>query len=275
MKRPLSMTALVICLSMALPAESAEFFIEFDTLAGHNPGTGATLGSTVFSPVGWRSIGDANGGRFTNRSNRTLKAIHLKVNSAAHRFRVTSDSGGRLFGSVWVKTDGSEAYFLDGNVPNNRAFWMRVPPNSNAEIQRCDSQGMCPFNGQAFEENPAPPTGPEWTQVRSSFEGIEGRWRDLLLACPSEWREIRIYGESQNGEYVLFIADGQVLLFERRNRSVSLLSEQDTVFSAVNRISFDRGEFQLLKNGLVVRSIKIGAKGFETVGQIVTKPKVN
>ena len=264
--------ALVACVFSAFEATASEFFIEFDTLAGHNPGTGATLGSSTLNPVGWRSIGAANGGRFINRCGRTIKAIHLKVNVASHRFRVTSDSGGRLFATVWVKNDGSEAYFLDGNVPNAGAFWMRVPANSQAEIQQCDNQQMCPFNGQVFNENPPAPTGPEWTQVRSTLQGVEGVWRDLIVACPSEWRDVRIYGESSRSDHVLFIADGRLLLFDRRERSVAVLAEEDTILSTVNRITYDRGEFQLFRNGSLVRSIKPNAKGFERVGAATPVP---
>src|SRR5271165_1519667 len=46
-----------------------------------------------------------------------------------------------------------------------------------------------------------------------------------------------------------FLARGQLLLFDQSAGSVSVLSEQDTIFSTVNRITYEDGAFRLLRNG--------------------------
>jgi hypothetical protein len=241
----------------------SEYQIEFDILAGHQPGTGATLTEDVLKPSGWRSIGASTGGRFTNRTGGPIKAIYIKTNKAGDTFRVTAESAGRLFDTVWLKTDNTEVYFLDGHVPNSTgipnlgAFWMRVPANTTSEIEDCDQNGVCPFNGQVFSENPADPTGPGWARIKSARTGLSDRWRSLFAACPSDYREIIVYGESADGRHIAFISNGELLLFDDSSKSVSALAVQHTVFSTVNRISFDQGTFVLWSSGRAVRTLSL------------------
>ncbi|HEX3147668.1 MAG TPA: hypothetical protein VHR66_06255 [Gemmataceae bacterium] len=241
----------------------AAYLIEFDTLAGHSPGTGATLTPPVLNLVGWRSIGDPGGGRFINRTGGTIRAIYLKANSSDNTLQVTSASGGRLFNTIWVKpgaTAGtvSEAYFLDGNVASFGSFWMRVPPNTSSEIQQCDAGQVCPFSGQVFAQNPTIPTGQGWTEIRSLAAPPTSVWGDLLSATPSEYRSIDAYGETPDGQHVLFLSHGEVLLFDNQKKTVSLV-EPSKVGTAppVNAIQFDPATkaFHLLHDGRVVNQI--------------------
>jgi hypothetical protein len=242
----------------------ATFFIEFDTLAGHNPGTGATLPPQVLSPVGWRSIGNPGGGRFINQTGGTIRAIHLAVNGTANVFRVTSASAGRLFNTVWAKLTvppdtASEVYFMDGNVANFGAFWMRVPPNTPGEIQQCDSGQECPFQGQVYAQNPAAPAGPGWTRLRSPLPAATPRWADLIAATPSDYREIAAYGETPDGQSILFLSHGELLHYDDGKKTVSRVAPPKAGTSPpVNAIAFDAsaGAFNLLHNGTVVGRVK-------------------
>jgi hypothetical protein len=237
--------------------------IEFDILTGHQPGTGATLPPDVLQPTGWRSIGAATGGRFTNRTGGAIKAVHLKTNNAGDTFNITPDSAGQLFDTVWLKSDNTEAYFFDGHVPNSTgipnlgAFWMRVPPNSDDEISNCDQNGVCPFTGQVYAENPADPTGPGWSKIKSARAGLDEKWRGLFAATPSDYRNISVYGESADGKQVAFVSRGELLLYDGDTRTVSALANQHTVYSTVNRISFDQGNLVLWSNGRPVRTLAV------------------
>lgn len=252
----LRFATLLAALILPHAANGAEYLIEFDTLAGHTPGTGATLSSVVLQPYGWRSIGDANGGRSLNRTGKTIRAIQLKCSSASNKLKVTADSGGRLFPTVWVKDDGSEALFLGGNVPSSTgAFWMRVPRNTQSEIQQCDAQRICPFSGQAFDANPPEPTEPGWTKVSSATASPSDQWKHLVDATPSEYREIQSYGESTDSHHILFVATGQILLFDVQANTVCLIPSLDATLPPVNRISADGSDFLLWQSGTVVRRI--------------------
>lgn len=249
--------------------------IEFDTLLGHTPGTGATLPSAVLSLVGWRSIGHPDGGRFINRTGGTLRAIYLKSNSPSNAMTITTGSGGRLFNSIWAKLTGpdtaTEAYFMDGNVPNFGAFWMRVPPNTPGEIQQCDSGLACPFMGQAFSVSPTVPTGPGWTKIVSPPTPPDPRWADLIAATPSEYRQIDAYGETPDGQNVLFISQGEVLHYDDLQKTVSLVEMSKVGTSpVVNAISFDpgSGSFDLLHNGNVVSQIKKTPSQMSELGRV-------
>jgi hypothetical protein len=254
------------------------YLIEFDVLAGHQPSTGATLTPDVLEPSGWRSIGAATGGRFTNQTGVAIRAIHLKTNNAGDTFTVTAASAGRLFDTVWVKNDGTEAYFHDGHIPNNDgipvfgAFWMRVPANTRAEIDNCDQNGVCPFTGQVFERNPPDPAGGAWTKVNSARDGLEEKWLRLFSACPSEYRDIKVYGETADGRQVLFIAGGELHLYEDDTGAVSTLAVQNTAFSTVNRIAHERGAFVLLRNGTVVREVRPPQAKFTRLGMVHAAP---
>jgi hypothetical protein len=237
----------------------AAYLLEFDTLAGHTPGTGATLTQGVLNRTGWRSIGHPQGGRFVNRTGGTLRAIHLGVNGTGNVLQVTSASAGRLFNTIWAKLIGpdtaSEVYFMDGNVAHLGAFWMRVPRNTDGEIQQCDSGVECPFMGQAFAQNPAEPTGEGWTKLRSPPPPPTPRWGDLIAATPSDYRQIDAYGETPDGLDVLFFSHGELLHYDDRQKSVSLveLPKAGTPRPA-NAIVFDAkaNTFDLLHNGSVV-----------------------
>jgi hypothetical protein len=242
---------------MLLPqlTSGAEFFIEFDILAGHSPSTGAVLSSLVLQSHGWASIGEKEGGRFVNKTGKTVRAIHLKSNVASYTFKVTADSGGRLFPEIWVKDDGSEAWFLGGNVPRLGAFWMRVPANTQNESVRCRDQRVCPFSGQVFEVSPPGPTEPGWTKIRTAPESPSELWKQLIDATPSEYREIQSYGESPDGRYILFVATGQILLFDSHTKSVALVPSYDSTLLPVNRIAVDGGDFVLMQSGKIVRRV--------------------
>jgi hypothetical protein len=252
---------------------ASAYLIEFDVLAGHHPGTGATLSNDVLVASGWRSIGDPDGGRFTNQTGGPLRAIYLKTNSPGDRFTVTAASAGRLFDTVWLKNDNTEVYFLDGHIPNNTtipnlsAFWMRVPPNSDSEIQQCDSGGSCPFTGQAFAENPPPPSGASWIKIKSGRLAANEKWDRLYSACPSVLRNIGAYAESPDGRFVLFASNGAILLYDDKAASVSSLDIQETAFSTINRISFEDGEFILWRSGRQIRTLGPAKSKFTAIGR--------
>jgi hypothetical protein len=257
------------------------YTIEFDTLPGHQPGTGATLGPEVLQPSGWRSIGDSGGGSFANSTGGPLRAIYLKANNAGDTFNISAASAGSLFDTVWLKTDNTEAYFLDGHVPNSdtipnlSSFWMRVPPNSDNEIQQCDSGGGCPFTGQAFAVNPPDPVGPAWKKIKSRVGAANAKWARLLSAAPSALRDIRTYAESQDGRRVLFVSSGELLLYDDATATVSRMSNQQTIFSRVNRISFEGSAFLLWRNGKVIRTLDFTADHFTAVGQSAVTAKTH
>jgi hypothetical protein len=249
------------------------YLIEFDTLPGHQPGTGATLDNSVLQPTPWRSIGDQDGGAFSNQTGGPLRAIYLKTNNPGDTFTVTAASAGRLFDTVWLKNDNTEVYFLDGHVPNQStipnlsAFWMRVPPNSDGEIQQCDSGGSCPFTGQAFAEDPPNPVGPTWTKIKSGRQARGDKWARLVSASPSAYRDLTAYAESPDGQKVLFVSGPDVLLYDDAAHVVSRLTGQQTIFSTVNRIAFEDGAFTLWSSGRRVKAIAPGGEHFTAIGQ--------
>lgn len=253
----------------------ASFSIAFDTLPGHNPTTGASLTAEVLSLVGWRSIGGQGGGRFVNRTGKTIRAIYLKITNPIHSFSILPTSGGKLFSEVWVKAnpDGgvSEVYFVKGNVsPAFGSFWMQVPTNSGPEIQACDNQGSCPFAGRVFEQNPVMPPGPGWTQVQSAHPLVQAGLEDLIEATPSEYRSIDFYTPSANGEEVLFLAAGEVLLYNRSKKAVSLYKPQKVgTAPRIDAVAFDEesDSFHLLHNGAVVQRIDKSAASLQEIGR--------
>lgn len=238
-------TALLLTVSCAInSAVATDYLIEFDVLAGHTPGTSATLGSEVLMPYGWRSIGSSSGARLTNQTGVTIRAIHLKTNVVGDKFVVNAASAGKLFATVWVKTDGTEAYFMDGNIPykpgpTTGKCWMRVPPNTDLEIKTCDTTGVCPFNGQVYSQNPAEPTGQDWKKVKGLSSDMSPEWKSLMAACPSDLRNIKAYGESPDGRSIVFISSGEALAFDANTGVVSSLQLQRTEFEKVNRIVVD------------------------------------
>lgn len=252
----------------------ATYLIEFDTLAGHSPGTGATLPQQVLSPTGWRSIGNPQGGRFINQTGGAIRAIHLAVNGSANAFQVTPASGGRLFTTIWVKQTApgvvSEVYFMGANVPNFGAFWMRVPPNTQPEIQQCDAGQACPFTGQVFAQNPPPPTGAGWTQLSARAPAQSPLWADLIAATPSEYRQIDAYGETPDGKTVLFLSHGEVLHYDGVQKVVSRVAPAKVGTALpVNAVRFDAatGAFQLLNNGTVTGEVAAHPTGLTEVGR--------
>ena len=239
----------------------AEFYIEFDLLDGHSPGTGATLRSNVLDTYGWRSIGDPEGGRFINQTGVTIRAIHIKTNNDSNQFLVDGSSIGRLFDKAWFKEDGSEAIFMDANIPNVLgAFWMRTPANSRLEIQQCDSGDECPFSGQAFEQNPDEPTDQGWVEFRSSDSPSDERWAALRLATPSEYRNIQSYSESSDGSQILFLAKGETFLYSHSDKAVRNVSKPSTTSPKTNRITFESNEFLLWDNDIVHSRVKAELK---------------
>jgi hypothetical protein len=238
-----------------------EYLIEFDIMEGHNPQTGATLTEELLQKSGWRSIGSPSGGQFVNNTGVPLTAIYIKTNNSGDTFKITADSAGRLFNTVWLKDDRTEAYFKDGNIPvsdgsnpNVGVFWMRVPRNSSTDISKCDNQGICPFTGQLFKDSPADP-GPGWTKVKSSHDALDGKWKALISACPSDFREIDVYGESPDGKHVAFISRGELFLFDADKKTVAVLTKRHTALSTVNHIDVTPGKIVLSRNGQVVQSI--------------------
>lgn len=260
---------------------SNAYHIEFDVLPGHQPGTGATLDNSVLQLSGWRSIGDPGGGRFTNQTGGPLRAIFLKTNNPGDTFIITAQSAGQLFDTIWLKNDNTQVYFLDGHVPNKdtipnlAAFWMRVPPNSDSEIQQCDGDGSCPFTGQAFAENPPAPSGPSWTKIKSRRSVANAVWSRLDSACPSLYRDIKAYAESPDGRQVLFVSRGELLLYDDNSRTVAIRAAQETLFSTINRISFDDGAFVLWKNGHRVRSLRLSEQKFTSIGKTATSSRLS
>ncbi len=249
------------------------YLIEFDLLDGHTPSTGATLEASELAATGWRSIGARTGGRFTNNTGVVIRAIYLKTNLAGDTFTITAASAGRLFDTVWLKNDHTEAYFLDGHIasgpgiPASAAFWMRVPPNSDDEIATCDGGGACPFTGQLFESNPPDPTGNGWTKVKSVRRG-DARWQRLVSACPSLYRDITVYGESPDGHHIVFISRGELHAYNDQKGELTTHATQKTVFSKVNRIAYDQGSFSLLSNGIVVHTLSLPKEKFSFLGAI-------
>jgi len=250
-----------------------EYLIEFDILEGHNPQTGATLVEAMLQKSGWRSIGSPSGGQFTNSTGVTLTAVYLKSNNPGDTLKVTADSGGRLFNTVWAKNDNTEAYFMDGNIPvsdgtnpNAGVFWMRVPRNSSSDISKCDNQGICPFTGQLFKVNPPAPAGQDWTKIRSSSDDLDETWRGLIAASPSAFREVDVYGVSPDGGRVAFISRGELLLYDARAKTVAILPTRHTALSTVNHIGFDAEKLLLSRNGKVIHSIADTKATFRAFG---------
>jgi hypothetical protein len=91
---------------------------------------------------------------------------------------------------------------------------------------------------------------------------VSKHWKALLSACPSNFRDIRVYAESADRRSVLFVSGAVVLLFRANTRSVSMLVPRDTNFSNINRIAYENGGFVLLCNGRVIRSVDLSKDRF-------------
>ena len=264
-----------------------EFTIEFDVLAGHHPNTGATLGEEILNPYGWRSIGASKGGRFSNQTGGVIAALYLKANNAGDALKIAPESAGSLFATVWLKNDGKEALFMDANIPVSSdlrsdigAFWMRVPRNDDGDIQNCDDchaqspnsgcEQNCPFTGQVFRKNPPDPTAGGWKKIKGAFDRLGPRWRSLMAACPSAFRDIQCYGESADGRRTMFISNGDLLLYDDQTKTVSLLRNRHTALSLVNHVSGQDEDFVLSRNGSLVQRLKIHSDraGFHEVGRL-------
>jgi hypothetical protein len=154
-----------------------QYTLEFDLLDGHSPNTNGEIDNNAFNPVGWRSIGEPTGAAISNASGSALTACYMKANKQGDTFSVTAASAGRLFRTIWLKNDLTEVYFMGGNIAGNAVFWMRVPPNSQSDINACNQCQFnppstdpncvtsCPFTGQVFPHDPPPPPSGSWTQI--------------------------------------------------------------------------------------------------------------
>jgi hypothetical protein len=241
----------------------ASFLIEFDTPTGHTTATNVPLTPPVLQLVGWRSIGNPQGGRFINQTGKVLRAAYLKIENATNSFQITPQSGGRLFPTIWVKPDASggvsEVYFLDGHVLQFGAFWMRVPANTPTEIQDCDTQQACPFSGRVFEQNPPIPQGAGWVQLNTANPLPAGHFANLLAATPSEFRGIDLYGDAPASRHVVFVANGEAFAYDKEQGTVfrPIMPKVGTL-PKVNAIAYNEEQkaFVLLQNGAPLLDIK-------------------
>ena len=150
------------------------------------------------------------------------------------------------------------ALFLGANIQNLLGvFWMRVPRNTTAEIQQCDSGQGCPFTGQAFADDLPEPTGGDWIEHRQSPIPIDDRWRALRFATPSEYRNIKAYAENEAGDKILFLARGELFLYRHGDQSVENVSEPAKTFSLTNRITAEGDEFHLWCDGTLQHKLSI------------------
>ena len=252
----------------------ANYLIEFDILNGHNPGTGATLPPDVLQLTGWRSIGAAQGGRFTNLTGVPIRSIYLRIADAANAFTITAESGGRLFNTIWTRTNDAgevtEVYFLNGNIPSgfNSRFWMRVPRNTDGELQSCDAGQACPFEGKVLDQNPAFPNEPGWTVLHDTPLPDDPHLAELLVAAPSEFRNVDTFGVSDDGRHTLFTASGEVFLYDRQSKEVSRYEPPKVgTVPEVDSIRFDAEKkyFRLENKGKTVRRIRAEGAGVRAV----------
>ena len=243
-----------------------KFKIEFDVLAGHHPGTGATLSSDYLNTSGWRSIGNSMGGKFVNSTGSTIVAIYLKTLKTGDSFDIDVNSGGSLFDTIWLKKDGTEAYFMDARIPDSSVdpvsgrFWMRVPPNTDTEISACDNSQECPFLGQAFAQNPANPTGSDWSKIKSARDGLSVPFLALRNAMPSDSRDISNYAESADGSKIAFVSNGQLYVYDHASGHVSELGKQETILSTANRITVQDDVVTLWNSGRLLRTYSLRDK---------------
>jgi hypothetical protein len=262
------------------------FTIEFDLLSGHHTTSKASIGELGLNPYGWRSIGNTNGARIYNASGGVLTAIYLKTNNPGDTFTVTPDSGGSLFLTIWLKNDNTEAYFMDAHIPvitdptSYGSFWMKVPPSDADDLTRCDdchnqqpTSGCiqsCPFTGQVFRSNPPDPPAASWKKVKGALNRMNDRWRSLMAACPSSFREIQIYFESPDKRHTIFVSNGDVLLYDDRAKDVAILETRHTELPTVNHVSFEDDAFVLFRNGVVIQKVRVhpDRAGFRKVGSL-------
>jgi hypothetical protein len=154
------------------------YTIEFDLLDGHSPNTSGEIDASALQPIGWRSIGEPTGAAIQNKTGASLTACYLKTNKPGDTFAVAAQSAGRLFGTVWLKNDHTEVYFMGAStIADGRSFWMRVPRNDQADIDACNQcqfdppaadpncLASCPFTGQVFPSDPPDPSTMLWTKL--------------------------------------------------------------------------------------------------------------
>lgn len=274
--QPRQLAACLLLIGATSAVSAREYRVEFDTVAGHSTIDGADVGAGSLAQRGWRSIGDSDGRYFANKTRATIRAFYVKTNKAGDRFRIDADAGGDLFPTVWVKTDYTEAYFMDGNIPYQSPipykFWMRViPANSEQEIADCDaSHPVCPFDGRAFTANPPAPTGPDWIKVSSLPVAADETWLALISATPSEYRTIQAYAESPDKKHVVFVSKGRLLVFNSPTGDVSAVEEQEADVAGVNSIVFRDGTAILSQNGKEVMSFQPAGATYAKYGAAAT-----
>jgi plastocyanin len=177
-----------------------EFVVEFDI--GPVGGVNGTIVPRHLRQSEWTTVGNSRGSNLSNQTGGQIAAIWMQVPDGSHTFQLGASGGGKAFGKVWRKKDGTELLFLDGQIPQNSIFWNRVVPRNVTT----------PFLGQAFHpgQNPAPPTPDpsEWDLIESNEEDVrtvawKGFTKKLSRCAPT----VRTYAELEDDSRIVWLSE--------------------------------------------------------------------
>jgi hypothetical protein len=225
--------------------------VRFDVMDDHHPQGWREIYDSSLQWNLWPSTSKQGGSEILNSTGIDIVAIHVKVDKDDHpddRFLVDATSGGSLFTEIWKKTDDhgiTEVIFIGGPVLNGRSFWSLVPQTGGSR-----------FWGLASSQPLPHPSAEGWTKVTSKLaEKTPVLWKDLIAACPPEYRNIKVYGDSAHGDTVCFVSRNRLLRFDKVTKTVRPILSKEEIGGEVNRITLAEGAeetFVLWWNGVEV-----------------------
>lgn len=155
-------------------------------------------------------------------------------------FLIDASSAGSLFTEVWVRKQGDkivEAVFNGASVPYGGSLWNLVRPGT-------PENPYDNFLGNWSDARIPISAGGGWVRLlpeeRPARAPADTPWDRLKAAAPAAYRDIRVYGESDDGNTIVFQSNGQLLLYRNATKDLKFLGVAATIPLAINRITIIR-----------------------------------
>ncbi len=241
------------------PAIATDYAIRFDYGVDHpDASDGPELKAKMFNWFKWRSVGWKKGGLFQNTSGQEIKAVHIKVthprtaqNPTGDLLAIASDPEDGVFDTIYLKDDYTEVIFSSskGAVANGQTLWNKVTKSTTGEITACRNNGedICPLEGKLFS-TPQEPSEGKWTKIKSP--GNEAELWKPIAALPRRFRQIDVYGVSNDEKFVVFASRNRVLAFSTQADRAFYIDAEALEPEGINRITFENGQFVLYRSGV-------------------------
>lgn len=271
---------LVGCVVSLGSVHATDYHVEFDCFHRRDPRCTSIYGHfTSIAPshigrwAGWASAGHRHGSRLRNRTGKTLRSIHIKIDGTDDVFTIDSRSGGSLFKEVWLKKDGKEVIFRGATIENGQYLWNRVGPSSPRAPEPY-------FLGRAYAKNIDIPDPNKWlridqhgsraTQSNRGGSKVESEsltvgksaWKDFLTRLPPGMGRVTTYGTSRDKRYLLASTlEDELFWYDAKTQRLVNVIYPGVLPHGVNRITWKvvdgREHFVLWHHGVEAGRLQI------------------